>query len=141
MYQYPYFRRNNMTYFVSTNPFAMTRRWQARVQNTEQAHSLPVDIRDDGEKYIVTAYVPGLLAENLNIQILDDALSIEGKYAAQEGEYLVNELPSGTFRRTLRLHTPLDAENANASIDNGILTLSVPRSETARPRSIPVSNK
>lgn len=130
-----------MTYFVSTNPFAMTRRWQAHVHNTEQANSLPVDIREDGDNYIVTAFVPGLLAENLNIQILDDALSIEGKYAAQEGEYIVNELPTGTFRRTLRLRTPLDAEKASASIDNGILTLRIPRSETSRPRSIPVTAK
>jgi HSP20 family protein len=131
-----------MTFYVSTNPYFLTRRWAARAeQNEETAHSLPVDIRDDGEAYTLTAFVPGLKAEDLNIQIIDDALSIEGKFGNQEGETLLSELPSGAFRRTLRLPTALDAEKTNASIENGILTLRVPRSETARPKIIPVASK
>ena len=130
-----------MSYFVSTNPYSLTRRWATRAQNVESTHSLPVDIQVDGDDYILTAFVPGLKAEDLNIQIIDDALSIEGKYAAPQGEYVLSELPSGNFRRTLRLHTPLDADKANASIDNGILTLRVPRSDAGKPKTIPVASK
>ncbi len=97
--------------------------------------------RDDGEAFVLTAYVPGLKAEDLDIQIIEDALSIEGKFSNHEGEYLLSELPAGAFRRTLRLPSTLDAAKAEASIENGLLTLRVPRSEEARPRSIPVVTK
>ena len=130
-----------MSYFVSTNPYYRTRRWANRAQVENSVRALPVDIRDDGESFILTAFVPGLKAEDLNIQIIDDALSIEGKYSSHEGEYLMSELPAGDFRRTLRLPTALNAEKAVASIENGLLTLRVPRAETARPRSIPVASK
>jgi HSP20 family protein len=130
-----------MTYFVTTRPNSFTRRWVANTQTPDAARPLPVDVRDDGEAFILTAYVPGLKAEDLNIQILDDSLTIEGKFGNQEGEYLLSELPAGGFRRALRLPTPLDADKAEASIENGILTLRVPRSETARPRNIAVVSK
>ena len=130
-----------MSFYVSTNPYYLARRWAARTQPQEASQPLPVDIRDDGEAYILTAYVPGLKAEDLNIQIVEDTLSIEGKFGNQEGEYLLSELPAGNFRRTLRLPTVLDADKTEASIESGILTLRVPRSETARPRNIPVSSK
>jgi len=130
-----------MTYFVTTHPNTLTRRWVTRTQPQETARPLPVDIRDDGEAFTLTAYVPGLKAEDLNIQILDDSLTIEGKFGNQEGEYLLSELPAGSFRRSLRLPTPLDADKTEASIENGILTLRVPRSETAKPRSIAVTSK
>lgn len=130
-----------MSYYVSTNPFYLTRRWANHAQPQNNARPLPVDVRDDGEAFILTAFVPGLKAEDLNIQIIDDALSIEGKFGNQEGEYLLSELPAGDFRRTLRLPSPLDADKAVATIENGLLTLRVPRSEAARPKNIPVASK
>lgn len=130
-----------MSYYVSTNPYYLTRRWATRAQTQDAVRSLPVDVRDDGEAFILTAYVPGLKAEELIIQIIDDALSIEGKYGNLEGEYLLSELPTGAFRRTLRLPTPLDADKAVASIENGLLTLRLPRSEAVRPKNIPIASK
>ena len=131
-----------MTFYVSTHPNYLARRWAAaQAQNQEATRPLPVDIRDDGEAYILTAYVPGLKAEDLNIQVIEDRLTIEGTFGNQEGEYLLSELPAGNFRRTLRLPTLLDSEKAEASLENGILNLRVPRIEAARPRNIPVASK
>jgi HSP20 family protein len=53
----------------------------------------------------------------------------------------MSELPAGAFRRTLRLPTELDAEKAVASIENGVLTLRVPKAESAKPKSIKVISK
>ena len=130
-----------MTYFVTTNPASLTRRWITRTQPQADTHPLPVDIRDDGENFTLTAFVPGLKAEDLNIQIIDDSLAIEGKFGNQQGDYLLNELPAGSFRRALRLPTPLDADKAEAALENGILTLRIPRAETARPRSVTIVSK
>jgi HSP20 family protein len=130
-----------MSFYVSTTPYHMARRWAASMQNQEETRPLPVDIRDEGEEYVLTAYVPGLKAEDLNIQIVDDALSIEGKFGQHDGEFLMSELPAGAFRRTLRLPVALDTEKASALIENGILTLRVPKAESSRPRTIKVSSK
>jgi HSP20 family protein len=123
-----------------TSPYHLARRW-ALTQNEVSGRPLPVDIRDEGEGYVLTAYVPGLKAEDLNIQIVEDALSIEGKFAEREGEALLSELPSGAFRRSLRLPSELDAEKAEANIENGVLTLRLPKAESVRPKSIKVVSK
>jgi HSP20 family protein len=77
----------------------------------------------------------------LNIQIIEDTLSIEGEYGQHEGETLMSELPAGSFRRTLRLPAVLDVEKAEAHIENGVLTLRVPKAESARPKTIKVASK
>lgn len=130
-----------MSFYVTTTRDHFARRWAARSQALPAAYPLPVDLRSEGEDYLLTAFVPGLKAEDLKIEIVDDALSIEGTLAQHEGEYLMSELPAGTFRRTLRLPSELDAEKTSASIENGILTLRVPKAESARPKSIKVVSK
>lgn len=130
-----------MSFYITTTPYHLARRWAAQPQSADPNHALPVDIRDEGEEYVLNAYVPGLKAEDLNIQVIDDALSIEGQYGQHEGEYLMSELPAGSFRRTLRLPSELNAEKAVASIENGILTLRIPKAESARPKTIKVASK
>ena len=130
-----------MTLYVASTPGYLTRRWISRAIPQTTNHALPVDIRDDGEYYNLTAFVPGLKAEDLNIQIIEDTLTIEGKFGNQDGEYLLNELPAGNFQRALRLPTLLNAEKAEASLENGILTLRIPRADAARPKNIQISVK
>jgi len=127
-----------MTFYISTTPYQTARRWSVNDAYPE-ALSLPVDVRDEDEAYILTAFVPGLTADELNIQVLDDTVSVEGEYKHDENQYLLTELPSGVFQRTLRLPTALDADKAEASIDNGILTLRLPKAESARPKVIKVA--
>ena len=129
-----------MTYYLSTYPRQLTRRWEIRgTAEHDEPRALPVDVRDEDEAYVLTAFVPGLTADQLNIQILDDALSIEGEYKHEESEYVLSELPAGAFRRTLRLPSELDADKAEAKIDNGVLTLRLPKAESARPKVIKVA--
>ncbi len=92
--------------------------------------------------------MPGLKAEDLNIQVLEDVLRIEGEYKrsspadkAEESNYLVRELPSGSFTRTLRLPSVIDADRVEAKIADGVLTLTLPKAESARPKRISVKTK
>ena len=130
-----------MTFYVSTAPSYLARRWTVRSAEQETPRALPVDIREQEEAYLLTAFVPGLSAADLNIQVLEDAVSIAGAYSQYEGQALLSELPAGSFQRSLRLPTALDAENAEAQIENGILTLRIPKAESARPRVIKVASK
>lgn len=129
-----------MTFYLSSHPFQLTRRFAAR-QHAEgrNTHHLAVDVREQNDEYVVTALIPGISAESLNIEVLDDVLTISGSYAKPEGEYLMNELPAGEFRRSLRFPLELDAEKTTAHIENGVLTLQVAKAESVKPRSIPVT--
>lgn len=128
-----------MTYYISTYPTRMARRMMARPDTYQGAdYTLAVNVQEEQDAYILSALVPGLKAEDLNIQILEDVVTIEGTYAADESEYLLRELPHGEFHRSLRLPVQLDADKAEAKIKDGLLTLSIPKAESARPKTIKV---
>ncbi len=133
-----------MTFYLHPYPYRRAaRRWSENNQS-----SLGVNIRDEEDAYSLSALVPGLKAEDLNIQILDDVIRIEGEYKqsspvdkADENEYLLRELPSGSFTRTLRLPTTIEADSVEAKISEGVLTLKLPKAESARPKKIQVTVK
>jgi HSP20 family protein len=134
-----------MTYLVAPYPYRMARRL-ARMAECEQPqnshrYTLSVDIREQEDAYILQALVPGLKADELNIQVLEDVVTIEGEFKAGENEYLVRELPHGSFRRSLRLPTVLEAEKAQAKISDGVLTLTLPKAQSARPKTIKIAVK
>src|SRR5512136_1557321 len=131
-----------MTYYLAPYPYHMARRW-ARMAGFEPAYdfNLSVDVREEDDAYILNALVPGMKAEDLNIQVLEDVVTISGEFKADENEYLMRELPHGSFRRTLRLPAPLDASKAEARITDGVLTLHLAKAESARPRTIKVAVK
>src|SRR5829696_3932462 len=126
-----------MTFYVQTYPHRrMARRW---AENRDQ--TLGINIREEDEAYVLSALVPGIKSDELNIQILEDVIRIEGEYKADEHNYLVRELPNGSFRRTLRLPAPVDAEHVEADITDGVLTLRLPKAESARPKQIKIQSK
>lgn len=126
-----------MTLYIQPYPFRrMARRHMAHSQN----RSLGVNIREEDDAYILSALVPGLNADDLNIQVLENVVSIEGEYRNdEEVEFLVNELPQGSFRRVLRMPAEIEADKVEAKIADGILTLTLPKAESARPKRIKVA--
>ena len=125
-----------MTFYIQPHQF---RRMARRLVEQPQQRALGVNIREQDDAYVLSALVPGLKAEDLNIQILENVVSIEGNYQDADGEYLLNELPSGSFRRALRLPTEVEADKVEAKIADGVLTLNLPKAETARPKKINIS--
>jgi HSP20 family protein len=115
----------------------MARRWAEHRDQT-----LGINVREENDAYVLSALVPGLKSEELNIQVLDDVVDIKVEYKADEKDgYLVHELPSGSFTRTLRLPVPIDAEHVEAKITDGVLTLRLPKAESARPKQIKIKTK
>jgi len=126
-----------MTFYLHPQPYRRpVRRWSEKDQRT-----LGVNIREEDDAYLLSSLVPGLKAEDLNIQVLDDVVRIEGEYQTDENEYLVRELPSGSFTRTLRLPAAIEADSVEAKIADGILTLKLPKAEAARPKKIQIKVK
>jgi HSP20 family protein len=133
-----------MTFYLHPYPYRrLARRW---AENTE--HTLGVNVREEEDAYMLSALVPGLNADDLKIQVLDDVIRIEGEYKrsspvdkSDENSYLLHELPHGSFTRTLRLPAAIDAERVEAQITDGVLTLRLPKAESARPKRIKVTSK
>lgn len=126
-----------MTFYLHPYPY----RRMARRALENRTQTLGINIREEDEAYVLSALVPGLKAEDLNIQVLEDVVRIEGEYKADEQNYLVRELPNGSFTRTLRLPSVIDAEHVDANIADGVLTLSLPKAESARPKKISIKSK
>ena len=131
-----------MTYFIAPNPYQIAQRW-ARMAGYEPSRdlSLAVDVREEDDAYILNALVPGLKADDLNVQVLEDVVTISGEFKDDESEYLMRELPYGSFSRTLRLPVTLDAGKTEAKITDGVLTLRLAKAESARPKTIKVAVK
>lgn len=126
-----------MTFYVQTYPYRrMARRWAENRDRT-----LGINVREEDEAYVLSALVPGIKSDELNIQILEDVVRIEGEYKAEENQYLVREIPSGSFNRTLRLPAPIDAEHVEAEVTDGVLTLRLPKAESARPKQIKIKSR
>ncbi len=126
-----------MTLYIQPYPFRrMVRR---AVAAQPQPRALGVNIREEDYAYILNSLVPGLKAEDLNIQVLENVVSIEGEYKDEEASFLMSELPRGAFRRSLRLPSEIDSGKVKARIADGVLTLTLPKAESARPKKIQVT--
>ena len=131
-----------MTFYLQPFPYrrTMPRRWM-RMADDAVEHSLAADIRDEEDAFVLTAFAPGLTADELTINILEDVVSIEGEFKQDENEYLLRELPGGNFRRSLRLPAAVNSDKAEAKIADGVLTLRLPKTESARPKKIKIAAK
>jgi len=133
-----------MTFYLQPFPYRRTmprRSLSVRMADDAVEHSLAADIRDEEDAFVLTAFAPGLKADDLTINILEDVVSIEGEYKQDENEYLMRELPNGKFRRSLRLPAAVNSDKAEAKIADGVLTLRLPKAESARPKKIKIAVK
>jgi HSP20 family protein len=109
----------------------------------EREMLLAVNVIAEEDAYTLKALVPGLEAEDLNIEVINNTVTLRGEYRAVENdgqEYMVSELPVGRFIRVLTLPAALDSAKAEANIKNGVLTLRLPKAETYRPRAIKINS-
>ena len=101
-----------------------------------------VNITEDKESYYIRAELPGVKGGDLDIQATVNTLSISGerKFAEQAkgAKYHRREREAGKFSRVIGLPGDIDADKVSAELVNGILTLSVPKAEAAKPKQISI---
>jgi HSP20 family protein len=102
-----------------------------------------LDVFEDKENVIVKVELPGMKREDIDIALHDGMLSISGerKHEAKsgEGESYRLERYQGRFQRTVALPKPVSSEHVKAAYQDGILTVTLPKTEEAKPRQIQVS--
>lgn len=140
-----------MTMYVSPNRRlmslreAMNRMFEEtypEFQSTERESLLAVNVMVEDDAFTVKALVPGLNADDLSIEILNNTVAIRGEFPAEQGEnarYLASELPVGRFARVINLPVDVEAGKVEANIKDGVLTLRIPKAEAHRPKTIKIS--
>lgn len=137
-----------MTFYMTRFPRRARQMMERMMESdwpfVEREVFVPVDVKTGQDEFVITALLPGVKAEDLSIQIVNETVTIQGEIKndrQEEASYLLMERPSGRFCRTLTLPVPLDSSKAEASLSDGVLTLRVPKAEEARPKTIKVISK
>lgn len=119
---------------------------EARNESSERSGSfwweLPVDVSESDEGYTVKASLPGVKPEDINITFNNGALTIQAETHAEEEKtsehFLLRERRYGSYARSISLPGLVDSSKIDASFDNGILSLRLPKAEEVKPKRIQV---
>lgn len=100
-----------------------------------------VDIFDTEKELVLLADMPGVSAENVEIDLRDNVLSILGRMTpeGESGDFLLREYQSGNYFRTFRITEVVDQSKISASMSDGVLKLMLPKVAKAIPRKIPIA--
>ncbi len=106
----------------------------------ERRLRLPLDVYTTPEEIVIVASLPGLTPDEVDISIDGDRLTIQGalRRPLENVDYLFQERACGPFSRTLTLNVPINTDEAEAVFENGVLTLTLPKAEESRPKTIKV---
>lgn len=107
--------------------------------------TLVVDMYETDDAIIVKSAIPGVKPEDLDISVTSDTLTIKGETKAEEEireeNYIRRECRYGSFCRSLTIPMQVMTDKAEAEFDNGILTLTLPKAEEVKPKTIKVEAK
>ena len=119
----------------SFDPFQVARRVQVYP---------PMNLYDAGDRYLLTAQLPGMTSGDIELTITGETLTMRGERKRPGGvkdeSYRRQERPMGRWSRTVTLPDRVENEKVSASFSNGILTISLPKAAEARPRHIAVTS-
>jgi HSP20 family protein len=105
---------------------------------------MPLDVAVDEEGYTVLANIPGFSAEEVELKLENDVLTLRTEPKSQEGEEresLWRERPAGAVQRRIRLPQAVDREAIDAWVEDGVLTVRLPKAEGERTRTIKVNGR
>jgi HSP20 family protein len=104
-----------------------------------------MDVIENDDNMVVKAELPGFKPENVDVRVEGNLLTIRGEYHEEsekkEGQYHLKERRQSSFSRSIPLPVGVDADKARAEFEHGVLTLTLPKTEDAKPRRITVTAK
>jgi HSP20 family protein len=121
---------------------AWTRGFLSQTGPTRTPRFMPMDLCKIEDHYVLTADLPGVDPGSVDVNVDNGTLTISAHRTARSDEsvqWLTTERFFGKFRRQLSLGEGIDAEKISATYENGVLTVSIPLSEKAKPRKIEVA--
>jgi HSP20 family protein len=127
---------------MRTDPFRDLDRWTQQVWGTAARPAvMPMDAWREGEEFIVELDLPGVKHDSLDLDVERNVLTVRAERAGldQNREMVSAERPRGVFSRQLFLGDNLDADRIEASYQDGVLRLTIPVAQKAKPRRIKIA--
>jgi HSP20 family protein len=125
------------------DPFRELDRMASALLDTRQGPRLmPMDLYRDGDHYVLAADLPGIDPGSVDIDVDGQLLTIRAERTLRSAEgvkWLARERQSGSFLRQLNVGQGVDTEHISASYENGVLLVTIPVSERAKPRKVEVT--
>jgi HSP20 family protein len=107
--------------------------------------ALSINMHETDDDLVVTTPVPGLKPEEVEITITGDFLTIKGEYREKEEKkaktFHLREQRFGTFHRSIGLPTRIETEKVKAEFEDGMLTITLPKAESAKPKTVTIKAK
>ena len=104
-----------------------------------------IDLYQTADEIVVKAALPGLKSDDVQISVTGDMITLRGEFKHQdeqkEATWHIRERRSGIFERALRLPTEVQTDKAKADFENGVLTITLPKAEAVKPRTISIKAK
>jgi len=113
-------------------------------EREDGVHRLPVDAYTTDDAVVIEASIPGVDPDKVDITIDGDVVTIAAEIPSSPADgrnYAISERLCGKVQRSLNLNVPVEASKAEASFENGVLTLRLPKSEEIKPKKITVQGK
>lgn len=127
---------------TSFDPFnELDRLASVLLQSRPGPRVMPVDLYRDGDRYILSADLPGVDPGSVDIDVDGQLLTIRAQRSAARADgakWLLQERPAGTYLRQFSIGEGVDSANISASYEDGVLRLVIPVSERAKPRKVQV---
>lgn len=128
---------------MRTDPFReLDRVAQQVLGTTARPAFMPLDAWREGDKFVVEFDLPGVSPDSLNLDVERDVLTVHAERPERDpsGEMVAAERPRGVFSRQLFLGESLDTDGIEANYEHGVLRVTIPVAEKAKPRKIEITS-
>ena len=143
-----------MTQLIRWDPFREMMAWRSALERVfddsltmsrtwdQGSWELALDVAEEEDAFVVKASIPGIKPEDMDISLTDNLLTIKGETKVEQefekAQYHVRERRFGSFQRSVALPTAVNANAVDASYENGVLTLRVPKADEVKPHKISI---
>ena len=118
---------------------------RGRLATMDGMDTLALDVFESDDDVTVRASIPGVKPENIDISVTGETLTVKGETSEEKeektGNYHLRERRYGAFQRSITLPTMVNADKAQAEFKHGVLTLTLPKVEAVKPKSIKIKAK
>jgi len=140
--------RRSIDQLFAENPFgeSFNTLWsRAETGGGSVAQPMPLDVYTTDDQMVLVASVPGMSPDDLQLTVQQNTVTLSGSMRsvvdteeAKQATWYVHELPSGTYRRSITVPFAVDADQAEATFEHGILRVVLPKAEASKPKRIAI---
>lgn len=105
-----------------------------------KVHFPPLNISENDDQITIKALIPGADINDIELTLSNNLLCLKGEILPKQGNYHFQERPTGAFTRAINITVPIEADKIAASMKDGVLTITLPKTASSRPRAIHIQS-